>query len=170
MSTDTSARRPGRRRALRLELDPTTYAELTRAADRVGLTPEQLAVVWLVDRLDEVGTRRRLLEAEERTEPAAASVRGSGNGRRASAAKSTALHEEIATVLGEHGKPMTVAEIAGEIRRRGNYLAPRAKRPITPGMVSRRVSNPHYRSMFERSGRTLSLADQPGARSRSRKE
>jgi hypothetical protein len=76
------------------------------------------------------------------------------------------LHGEIVRVLQERGEPMTTAEIAEEIRRRGNYSAPRTGQPPTGLTVSRRVSNPSYKSLFERNGRKIRLAKVTKGRSR----
>jgi repressor of nif and glnA expression len=67
------------------------------------------------------------------------------------------LHEEIREILAERREPMSVAQIAEEIGKRGRYQSPRAGRPISAAMVSRRVSNPNYRRLFRRNGRKITL-------------
>jgi hypothetical protein len=65
------------------------------------------------------------------------------------------LHEEILAVLNERQTPMTVAQIAEAIRRRDLYQPPRSGRPVSPQLISSRLSNPNYRSLFQRTGRLI---------------
>jgi hypothetical protein len=62
-------------------------------------------------------------------------------------------------VLRDSGGPMSAGEIAQAIRERGNYRAPRSNEQVNGAMVSGRVSNPHYRSLFVREGRRIGLAE-----------
>lgn len=74
------------------------------------------------------------------------------------------LHEEILAVLRESGRAMSAGEIAQAIRDRGNYRAPRSNEQVNGAMVSGRVSNPHYRSLFVRDGRRIGLVEHAGGR------
>lgn len=162
------SRKPrGDRRVLRIRLPGPTHSELARAASAADVSPEQLAAVWISEKVIQFAASHLRVAQQEAPsrDPRPANRVGSSarnvrkdNARRPHAAGG--LHEEIAAVLAQRSEPMTVAEIAAEIRRRGKYRAPRTKRPISADMVSRRVSNPNYRSLFERSGRMLTLAPQ----------
>jgi hypothetical protein len=145
-----------KRRVLKFAIDATDFVELEGIAAAAGLTPAQVAALWIVERVRR-STSRVASDAASHAERRPAPARA----RR----QAGALHEEIASVLSDNGAPMTVAEIAAEIRRRGRYTAPRSGRPITTELVSTRVANPHYRKLFARSGRLLSLAadDSPKA-------
>jgi hypothetical protein len=152
------------RRVLRVGLHVSVIRKLAEAASQSGLTAEQLAAAWITERTSVAAALRTLTDpslqisrpgGEEQTS------RRATRGRRKIASKTsrqrTALHDEIVAVLSRGDGPMTVAEIAAEIRRRGHYRGPRTKRPVSAAMVSNRVSNPQYRGMFERTGRGLSL-------------
>lgn len=145
-----------RRRVLKFAIDAADFAELEGIAASAGVPPAQVAAVWIVERVRR-STSRLATDAVSQAERKPAP--------RASRRQAGALHEEIASVLSENGAPMTVAEIAAEIRRRGRYTAPRTGRPITTELVSTRVANPHYRKLFARTGRLLTLAadDSPKA-------
>ena len=162
----------GRRRVVRVGLDEHRYRRLEALADEVEVTVEQLAAVWLRDRIDQAaGTVDLDRVADELAEIragltrlVAASGRGraGGRGRRADGADPSerrgSLHSEIVTVLAQRGEPMTAAEIADAIRQRDEYRAPRSGHPITGAAVSRRIANPYSRSLFERRGRQVGLA------------
>lgn len=68
------------------------------------------------------------------------------------------LHEEIAAVLRETGRPLGSAEIAQRIRERGKFAPPRSKRPVDVLMVVSRISHEHYKHMFSREGGLVRLA------------
>lgn len=170
-----SDRRPATtrsRRIVRMALDQRRYRRLERLAAEVDATVDQLAAVWLRDRIDQMAATSELMRvADELGEVRAGLVRlaaarsrprerartghtehGALPGRRGS------LHGEIVTVLEQRGEPMTAAEIADAIRQRDAYRAPRSGHPITGAAVSRRIANPYYRSLFERRGRQVGLA------------
>jgi hypothetical protein len=97
--------------------------------------------------------------AEEAPTPAAQAA-GRRTRRRRSATPGggrIALHDEIIAVIGERG-PMTAAELAGAIKERGRYRAPRSARPLDAAIVNSRVSNPVYRGRFRREGGRIGLA------------
>ncbi|MDQ3879833.1 MAG: hypothetical protein M3295_01975, partial [Chloroflexota bacterium] len=77
----------------------------------------------------------------------------------ATSARRARLHEEIVAVLQANGGPMSAGEIAQAIRERGQFRAPRSNEEVNGAMVSGRVSNPHYRSLFVREGRKIGLAE-----------
>ena len=118
--------------------------------------------------LDEL--RARLDEQAERLEELSGRVSALSSRRetaipeapRAAAAgpRRPRLHEEIVEVLREAGGVMSAGEIAQAIRERGRYRAPRSNEQVNGAMVSGRVSNPHYRSLFVREGRRIGLAEQ----------
>ena len=138
-----------RRRRLTFAIDADEFSELEEIAASAGVTPAQAVALWVVEhvrRVAPIASRRGAAAPKPRSEVGAARNR------------TGALHDEIAAVLSANGQPMTVAEIAAEIRRRGRYTAPRSGRPITTELVSTRVANPHYRKLFVRSGRLLTLA------------
>jgi len=158
-----------RRRTLRVSLNERDWGALHELSAAAGLSPEQLATVWVtqaVSREDATRALRSPVADTRLTESrAASSDRGAVPEIRGFEAASgpgpgqSPLHHEILAVMSENGGAMTVSEIAAAIRRRGRYLAPRRSLPVTPELVSRRVSNPHYRSLFQREGRMLRLAD-----------
>jgi hypothetical protein len=76
---------------------------------------------------------------------------------RAAASTRESLHSEIVAVLRDRGEPLSAAEIAQAIRSRGRYHPPRSG-SITGAAVSRRIANPYYKTLFERSGRRVTLA------------
>lgn len=123
-----------------------TTAELAQLSGQLTVQAE---------RIDRLAEQIAALSAAAAT-PAATPERAVGareGGRRAR------LHEEIVTVLREHGSPMSAGEIAQAIRERGLYRAPRSDEQVNGAMVSGRVSNPHYRSLFTRQGRRIGLAE-----------
>ena len=153
--------RPLRRRTVRVRLDPTRYALLASMATESDVTAEQLAGIWLRDRVDAAaGARSLALMAEPGTGRREAGILGDDAGSQGADATRTrsSLHTAIVDVLQDHGGPMTAAEIAETIRRQGAYQSPRSEQPITGATVSRRVANPYYRRLFERDGRKLNLA------------
>ena len=99
-------------------------------------------------------------------EPASARQRqrrttGTGGSARRTAAttgRRVPLHEEIASVIAEGG-PMSAADIARAIIERGRYSAPRSDRPLDAATVNSRVSNPTYRSRFQRAEGKIGLSD-----------
>lgn len=164
------------RRSVRVTLSSKGHAALVRLASDVGATVEQVAGLMLTDRLDAVLERELLawiVDRMARIERSLAEARGGrlsdpSTERRSVASGSTstgltasasdprrALHHEIIDVLHDAGEPMSVAEIAAAIRTRDVYHAPRSGNPITGATVNRRISNPQYRSMFERTGRKV---------------
>lgn len=156
------SRKPGRRRVLRVSLDPTDFASLRQFAESAGVTPDQLGAVWLLERVRQVRRSAARSEQVAGGDDDATRSRDGGTGRRAAGIRprrrGAALHDEIVAVLKASGAPMTVADIATQIRRRGTYTAPRTGKPITTESVSTRVANPQYRSLFARDGRLLTLA------------
>ena len=165
---------------MRLRIDQARYDLLERAADDASVTVDQLTGVWLRDRIDQLWAAavasRTAAEMEQvlrllSLSPSGAELASASaehRGARASTPRGNrkgSLHDEIVEVLRDRGGSMTAAEIAREIRLRGAYLAPRSGQPITGTAVSRRVANPYYRSLFEREGRRLSLADPARKRS-----
>jgi hypothetical protein len=156
---------------VRVGIDARRYQLLERIAADLEATVEQVAALWLQDRIDSaVGATELARVANELSEIrhsladlAARSRRGNNRTARAGSSSATAgrrgsLHTEIVTVLEQRGEPMTAAEIADAIRKRDAYRAPRSGHPITGAAVSRRVANPYYRSLFERRGRRVGLA------------
>jgi hypothetical protein len=166
-----------RSNVIRLRIDQGRYDMLEHAAREASVSVEQLVGVWLRDRVDQLAVDRRtariavsldklvrMLSARvtSETDPGGGPRRTTDSARAATsrhAARRPSLHDEIVEVLRESGTPMTAAEIARQIRLRGEYSAPRSGLPITGTAVSRRVANPYYRSLFEREGRQLTLAD-----------
>jgi hypothetical protein len=158
----TGSRSSSRRRVLRVSLGPSDFATVQHFAEAAGVTPDQLGAVWLLERI------RRSNHALTRPEGPGAADSGArrspdGNTKQRAVARlprrrGAALHDEIVSVLKASGAPMTVVEIAAQIRRRGTYTAPRTGKPITTESVSTRVANPQYRSLFARDGRLLTLA------------
>jgi len=158
-----------RSRVVRIRIDQERYDQLERSAEDASVTPDQLAGVWLRDRIDQVmaaavasrtASEMELVLRLLSSMPVAAELSASGGPGEARRGRKGSLHDEIVEVLRERGGSMTAAEIAREIRLRGAYRAPRSGQPITGTAVSRRVANPYYKSLFEREGRRLSLAGQ----------
>jgi hypothetical protein len=161
-SGESTERASGRRRrSLRIRLDPEHHALLHDLAADVDVTADQLASIWLRDRLDLAAGARSLALLGERRRDLVEDRRDAGGGARvphAETSRRTSLHTAIVEVLEDHGGPMTAAQIADAIRIRGAYRSPRSGQPITGATVSRRVANPYYRDLFERDGRRLDLA------------
>ena len=163
------------RRVVRLRMDPAHHALLARLAAEADVTVEQLAAVWLRDKLDHAAGARwgvqassdlvTILKRIETRSPGAESATRGPRGARRPGGRKGSLHGEIVNVLREHGAPMTAAQIAEAIRVRGEYEAPRSGHPITGAAVSRRIANPYYRTLFERDGRQVGLADRAHRRS-----
>jgi hypothetical protein len=167
---------------IRLRLDDERRRVLEQVAEAAGIDVEQVAAVWLAERLTaEVESRAVVRAGAELRQirgslgrltedsdplgeggPANDAGKGGRRGRAARAAATTreSLHGEIVAVLREHGEPLSAAEIAEAIRRRGRYHPPRSG-PLTGASVSRRIANPYYRALFERSGRRVALARGP---------
>ena len=61
-------------------------------------------------------------------------------------------------IIAEHG-PMTAAELATAVVERGRYAAPRSTKPLDAATVNARVSNPVYRSHFQRMDGKIGLAE-----------
>jgi len=176
----TASDRPrGRNRVLRIPLSGPRHRLLRELAAEVDVRPEQLAAIWLRERIDqhagatalaravdELADIRALLPRATGSGQAEGAVGGSSRsrgatargGRRRADKPRDSLHNEIIAVLTQQGQPMTAAEIAGAIRERGQYTAPRSGNPISGAHVSRRIANPYYRSLFERHGRQVRLA------------
>jgi ribonuclease E len=70
----------------------------------------------------------------------------------------TPLHEELMVIIAEQG-PMTAAELATAVVERGRYAAPRSTKPLDAATVNARVSNPVYRSHFQRMDGKIGLAE-----------
>jgi len=174
-----AGRAPRNQRVVRAHVDRWRYSMLDELASESGVRPEQLAGIWLRERIDqEAGSRALARLADELSEmraflarpgpadrsSAGARTDGGGRdrrrtrGRRHAESARESLHGEIVTVLAQHGQPMTAAEIARAIRERGHYRPPRSGNPISGAAVSRRIANPYYRSLFERRGRQVRLA------------
>lgn len=145
-----------RHRILKVRASNELFEYLETVAERVGLDPAQVAAVWLHERVSAMPAPAPAAPpviAPTPAPPRAASAvsrqlpRGRG------------LHDEILSVLEGHGEPMSVAEIAAAIRDRDQYRPPRSDRGVEAAVVSRRVSNPQYRSLFERAGRKVKLSD-----------
>lgn len=64
------------------------------------------------------------------------------------------LHEEIVSILSEHGGWMTTSEIASEVNRRGRYRK-RDDSAMTAFQIHGRTRN--YPSLFERDGSRVRL-------------
>jgi len=174
-----AGRTRGNQRVVRVHVERWRYSVLDELAAENGVRPEQLAGMWLRERIDQqAGTRalarladqlgemRAILARRGPTDRGsdAAQARVDGRnrrrprGRRRVEAARESLHSEIVTVLEQHGQSMTAAEIARAIRERGHYRPPRSGNPISGAAVSRRIANPYYRSLFERRGRQVRLA------------
>lgn len=107
------------------------------------------------------GRPRKVVAADE--EPAAAPRkrgRPAKAGARAKrpASPRTPLHEELMVIIAENG-PMTAAELATAVVERGRYTAPRSTKPLDAATVNARVSNPVYRSHFQRMDGKIGLAE-----------
>lgn len=156
-----------RRRTLRVSLEQSDWADLRTLADKAGISAESLAAVWIVHQIGRESAVQSLRGSAAATESARAFSSAISEVARPSRAKISqrarrsagALHDEILAVMAAREAPMTVAEIAAAIRERGRYRAPRTGRPITAELVSRRVANPRYKSLFKRAGRHLELAE-----------
>jgi len=177
MNIDNQERSSGgsrRSRIVRMRIDQGRFDLLERAAEDASVTVDQLVGVWLRDRIDQVAAAAMAARSAQQLDHLLQAMTGAeadgptggerersaGTRTKARATRKGSLHDEIVEVLRDRGGPMTAAEIAREIRLRGEYLAPRSGQPITGTAVSRRVANPYYRSLFDREGRRLSLADQ----------
>jgi hypothetical protein len=153
------------RRLVKVWLSSGDWQELGRSAEVAGIEPDQLAAVWLADVIDRAASRRAirgevptsLTRAANGTSDAVRpTVRGSQRRRPTlQPQQPVTLHEEILAVLNERQTPMTVAQIAEAIRRRDLYQPPRSGRPVSPQLISSRLSNPYYRSLFQRTGRLV---------------
>jgi hypothetical protein len=130
-------------------------------AAEIGVASSEIATIWLSEKIDRSLTAAAStgLGPDRASSGVETATRGVARARvsRTSNVRPR-LHEEIAAVLRANGEPMSVAEIANEIRERGVYRPPRSRQPIGTAAVSSRISNPHYRSLFSRSGRAVSLA------------
>lgn len=149
------------RKPLRLQLTTRRHTQLAETAAELGLGPEQLAQVWLSQQIDQVVADRALASGRDRLQRD--QLLDSRDGSpvvpvHPQARPRTSLHQEILDVLHASDKPMSVSEIASEIRRRGAYLPPRSTQEISAAVVSRRLSNPQYSPLFERDGRKVSPA------------
>lgn len=169
MRRQGSSRRPragtSHPRLICIRLEPWLHSQLTRLADSAGVPLEALASVWLMEKVNQSSVQRAVVAPEMETTSGRTLDRSSRPmvaGRTVEARnprnRSLSLHDEIVSVLSANGSAMTVAEIAAAIRRRGHYRQPRTGHDVTPEVVSRRVSNPFYRPLFERDGRRLALA------------
>jgi hypothetical protein len=154
-----------RHRILRVRVHATAFESVAALAELAGVTPEDLVSVWIAERVwssgisrgEDVAASRVSADVEPARSPRPPAAQNSRDGRRS-------LHEEIVAVLESSGGPMSVAEIASAIRKRGQYTAPRTGRPVSTQLVSTRVANPQYRKLFSRSGRLLSLASDRAAK------
>ena len=133
--------------ALQMRSTEAMTADLTQLSGQLAMQAER------IDRLAEQVAALSAASATPATAPERRPVGAKEGGRRAR------LHEEIVTVLRAHGSPMSAGEIAQAIRERGLYRAPRSDEQVNGAMVSGRVSNPHYRSLFTRQGRRIGLAE-----------
>jgi hypothetical protein len=152
---------PALKRQLKFELSQEAYEQLKSWAARAAVSPGQVASVWVSERLAELSPTELNTEASVSVTPPsrkASTAKSKSNGRRSKPMPASSLHDEIVTVLKERGEPMSVAQIAEEIRRRGQYQPPRSGQPVRASNISSRVSNPHYRSLFERSCRRITLS------------
>ena len=132
-------------------LDLLTWGEAVQPAE--VLIPETLA--HLRAAIEDLTQRFDTLE----TLPSRSGRgRGSGGRRARSDQPRGRLHEEIIAVLRDADQSMTAADIADAVRQRGRYQ-PRSSKAITAASISSRVSNPHYRDLFERANRKIGLAD-----------
>jgi hypothetical protein len=149
-------------RVVRVHLDRHRHQLLAELAADSGVRSEQLAAIWLRDRLDQIASTMLLARAADEMREMRELIGGHSDGpsRRGPRAgrRRESLHNEIVTVLEQRGQPMTAAEIAAAIRQRGHYKSPRSANPISGAAVSRRIANPYYRSLFERRGRHVRLA------------
>ncbi|HUG47358.1 MAG TPA: hypothetical protein VMP67_02990 [Candidatus Limnocylindria bacterium] len=183
--TPTSSSASGGRRVLRLRLDAPRWAAIEQLAEDAGTSVEQLASIWLRERLneraaaaalaktaDELGAIRaelaRLIAVQRGGDSQSDATTRTASSRRSarerdgdSGGPRSSLHKEIVAVLQEHGGPLSAGEIAAAIRQRGQYAAPRSSQPISGATVSRRIANPYYRSLFERRGRRVGLTRKP---------
>jgi hypothetical protein len=139
----------------------------------VAAAPSGFALESISRRLDELAQRvDQLSSAGSGAAPDQAAAPSSGqaaSGRRraararasvphTSAGRRVPLHEEIASVIAEGG-PMSAADIARAIVERGRYSAPRSDRPLDAATVNSRVSNPTYRSRFQRAEGKIGLSN-----------
>lgn len=139
------------------ESDLRAIADLSEAA---GITPDELAAVWVCNELRKSAAWRTVGTMDiNALRDAPRSSNGESGGPRTSRGRVRGgLHDEIVAVLKATNKPMTVSEIASQIRARGRYTSPRTGRPIGTESISTRVANPNYRNLFKRTGRLLTLA------------
>lgn len=149
-------------RVVRVHLDRRRHRLLAELAAESDVRSEQLAAIWLRDRLDHIASATLLARAADEMREMREIIGARSDGRPGKAARAgrrrESLHNEIVAVLEQGGQPMTAAEIAAAIRRRGHYKSPRSANPISGAAVSRRIANPYYRSLFERRGRHVRLA------------
>ena len=145
--------------SVKLMLDSRRFTLLQHLAADMAIESSQLARVWLSEKIDQVAAA--IGDEASRTGAAPAFTRRSMDRDEKPDRLKVRLHDEIAAVLDASGRPMSVAEIAAEIRQRAMYRPPRSKLPIGTAAISSRISNPHYRALFHRSGRAVTLAHPP---------
>lgn len=158
----------------RLDAERSGTPQRTDAAAPSGSALESISrrLDELAQRVDQLSSAAPGPATEQPAEPAAqtageptsakrrqrraAGTRGSVP--RATAGRRVPLHEEIASVIAEGG-PMSASDIAHAILERGRYSAPRSDRPLDAATVNSRVSNPTYRSRFQRAEGKIGLSD-----------
>ena len=138
--------------------------ELYRRLDQI-LAPAQPAAMPTVEAGTDVAAapvkrgrgRPRKVVDDTAAQPATKPARRSAARRASGSSSKVALHDEIAAVIAERG-PQSAADLATAIAERGNYLAPRSKKPLDAAQVNARVSNPTYRARFVRREHRIGLA------------
>lgn len=161
--------------SISITLGPRYYREMQRLAAEIGVEADQLAMVWISDQINLKSALASLARSDlpfdgpspaKRAKSAKTKNRASRHGRHDEGqsggpvrpTQRLGLHDEIVSVLRQREQPMTAAEIAEAIRLRGLYRPPRSADPISGAIVSRRISNPSYRSLFSRTGRKVTLS------------
>ena len=98
--------------------------------------------------------RRRLIEANPPPRRSGTRAVSRGVVSTTGAAARTTLHDEIVTILRETGQPMTTAELADAVNKRGIYTK-RDKSPVTSFQIHGRTRN--YPRLFDRDGQMVHL-------------
>ena len=98
--------------------------------------------------------RRRLTAADATPSRSGRRAVSRGVARTTASASHVTLHEEIATILRQNGRPMTTVELAGAVNERGIY-SKRDKSPVTAFQIHGRTKN--YPHLFDRDGQMVRL-------------
>jgi HB1, ASXL, restriction endonuclease HTH domain len=144
---------------LRVAVHPYPDRDALRDLERrvlAGLDPplnlEGMPRTVLRERLSAL--RRRLIEAHAPPRRSGTRAVSRDVAPTTQSAPRTTLHEEIATILRETGRPMTTAELADAVNERGIYTK-RDKSLVTSFQIHGRTRN--YPRLFDRDGQMVRL-------------